>query len=135
VTLYQFVDRERRIVRESTIQRSHEQKKIDLRDGKGRRVFYRESELPQGWRLENPRDAATHRCPVQGCPKLLPSAKALRDHMVGFHPRQYDDIFKEEVNALVKAEMQQNGVFDSMVIKRGGEGADGDAKPSSRKRP
>lgn len=116
IILYQPVgDPAKKTFRPSVIQKSHEEKKVGLRN-KGKRVFYRETELPSGWKLENPADSYKYKCPQEGCPKKLATARALRNHVMGFHERNWDGLYKDPINKLVAKEMEADGVFDAMVI-------------------
>jgi hypothetical protein len=70
----------------------------------GKRVFWRQTELPPGWRLRGKEDYPYEcRLWVEGCPKRLLSVQALLLHIRARHPAIYEFV-KDDLGKLLQKE-------------------------------
>lgn len=86
---------------------------------RGRRVFYTTEELTHffpGHTLEE--TASGFDCPIETCPKSLGSFEKLRIHLRYFHTNEYEAIYKEEMEAVMKeaARRKMRGWLDKMGL-------------------
>ena len=96
--------------------------KRNIRRKNGERMFYMDSEMQLGWRIYNSADHYKYTCPLINCPKKLDSAKKLANHVYAYHPRDYENFYKDELILMVKEEMNiEGGLKGRVTINKGVE--------------
>lgn len=87
-------------------------KRFRMGVNKGKRTFWLESQLPEGWKQYG--FEARYRCPIAGCGKKFPARMldtdahgllALRGHLRFFHEHAYESLYKEQLEAKIKTDV------------------------------